>query len=105
MQTTQMKSSFAGNAEALGAANGGRTTALFKKAAPKVAKPAVKKAEVPVKKSLFKFGKKVPPPSRKPGTQRSGSVIRGAHSSLILWEKNYFQLHHRSVLRCRHAWG
>lgn len=75
-----MKSSFAGNAKALGAANGGRTTAFFKKSPPKEVKQLKKAVVAPVKKELFKFGKKVAAKVPKKGTvpSRKPSSLKGA---------------------------
>ena len=78
-----MSSSFAGNAQVLGASNGGRTQALLKglgKGAPKVGTKQIKKAGKAVqqpRKQASKIAKSIPVPSRKPGTQRSGSGAKG----------------------------
>ena len=74
MQTSQMKSSFAGNSKALGASNGGRTVAFFKKAAPAGTKQ-IKKAVAPVKKAVTKIIKKAPGTLRKVASKGAPSGV------------------------------
>ena len=82
MQTTQMKSSFAGNAQALGATNGGRTVAFFKNigkkapaAAPaKVGTKQIKKVAAPVRKAATKVVKKAAPAPKKAASKGSSGV-------------------------------
>lgn len=73
MQTTQMKSSFAGNAQALGATNGGRTVAFFKKA-PALGTKQIKKAVQPVKKAATKVVKKAAAPLKKAASKGASGV-------------------------------
>ena len=78
MQTSQMKSSFAGNAQALGSSNGRRTVATFK--APAKGTKQIKKAGkavAPARKQAAKITKGLPVPSRKP-PGRSGKGAKGA---------------------------
>lgn len=82
MQTTQMKSSFAGNAQALGATNGGRTVAFFKKA-PASGTKQIKKAVQPAKKAATKVVKKATPvfkkavPALKKAASKAGPAGQG----------------------------
>ena len=78
MQTSQMKSSFAGNAQALGSSNGRRTVCTFK--APAKGTKQIKKAGkavAPARKQAAKITKSLPVPSRKP-LGKSGKGAKGA---------------------------
>jgi hypothetical protein len=82
MQTSQMKSSFAGNAQVLGSSNGGRTVALFKAPAKgtKQIKKVGTKTVAPARKQAAKITKSLPVPSRKP-PGKSGKGAKGARPS------------------------
>ena len=79
MQTTQMKSSFAGNAQALGSSNGRRTVATFKSPTKQGTKQIKKagKAVAPIRKQAAKLTKALPVSSRKPGG-KGGKGAKGA---------------------------
>ena len=78
MQTSQMKSSFAGNAQALGSSNGRRTVATFKAPTKQGTKQIKKagKAVAPARKQAAKITKGLPVPSRKP-PGKSGKGAKG----------------------------